>query len=280
MSSAFLSILAGLASAGCWGAGDFTGGYATKHSAVYAVIILSQLAGGILMFALAMVFAEPVPAALNLLIGGLAGMSGALGLVALYSGLATGKMGVVAPVAALVSVIMPVTFGIFNVGLPQPQQLVGFLFALLAVWLLSRGEGSSSLRLQDLKLPVAAGIGFGIFFILIDQVSSVSLLWPLVSARFASVTLILLVAVIGQKAIMPERSQLLIITLAGIFDSGGNAFYALATRMGRLDISAILASLYSAVTVLLAWIIMRERLTWRGWLGVSLALIALLLITV
>jgi drug/metabolite transporter (DMT)-like permease len=232
------------------------------------------------MFALAMVFAEPVPAALNLLIGGLAGMSGALGLVALYSGLATGKMGVVAPVAALVSVIMPVTFGIFNVGLPQPQQLVGFLFALLAVWLLSRGEGSSSLRLQDLKLPVAAGIGFGIFFILIDQVSSVSLLWPLVSARFASVTLILLVAVIGRKAIMPERSQLLIITLAGIFDSGGNAFYALATRMGRLDISAILASLYSAVTVLLAWIIMRERLTWRGWLGVSLALIALLLITV
>jgi drug/metabolite transporter (DMT)-like permease len=187
-------------------------------------------------------------------------------------------MGVVAPVAALVSVILPVAFGIFNDGLPPTQQLAGFLFAFLAVWLLGRGDHSSPFRLQDLKLPVAAGIGFGIFFILIDQVSSVSLLWPLVSARIASVILILIIALVGGKSLAPARNQLLFIVLVGVLDSGGNVFYALATRVGRLDISAVLASLYPAITVLLAWIILNEKLTSRGWLGVIAALLALVLI--
>jgi drug/metabolite transporter (DMT)-like permease len=278
MSSAFYSIIYGLASAASWGAGDFSGGYAAKRTTVYSVIVISQMVGGILLLALALILNEPLPSPMNLVIGGIAGMSGALGLIALYSGLATRKMGIVAPVAALVSAILPVAFGIFNEGLPLPQQLLGFIFAFIAVWFLSRGEDNTPLTLQDLKLPLAAGLSFAIFFILIDQVSSASILWPLVSARVASVTLIFVIALVGHKAIRPSSNQLLIIALVGILDSGGNVFYALATRVGRLDISAVLASLYPAVTVLLAWIILKERLSRRGWLGVATALIALVLI--
>jgi drug/metabolite transporter (DMT)-like permease len=279
MSSAFISIIYGLVSAASWGAGDFTGGYAAKRSTVHSVVIFSQMVGGILLLALALMVTEPLPSAANLLIGGIAGMSGALGLTALYSGLATSKMAIVAPIAALVSAFLPVAFGIFNEGLPTPQQLVGFLFAFLAIWFLSRGEDNTPLTLQDLKLPLAAGLGFAIFFILIDQVSSASVLWPLVSARVAALTVIFFIALVSRKAIAPARDQLLIIALVGVFDSSGNVFYALATRVGRLDISAVLASLYPAVTVLLAWIILKERLSRRGWVGVTAALIALMLIT-
>ena len=100
-------------------------------------------------------------------------MCGALGLVALYSGLASGQMGVVAPVAVLVSASIPVAVGIVKVGVLPGQQLVGFTFAFIAVWYLSRGNSSHPVRLRDLKLPVTAGIEFDVFFILSDQVSSV-----------------------------------------------------------------------------------------------------------
>lgn len=273
-----MAIFSGLASAACWGAGDFSGGYATRRSSVYSVIILSQLAGGILLLILALASNEPLPDPVTMLLGSLAGMAGAMGLVALYLGLAVGQMGVVASVAALVSASLPVLFGIFMEGFPQPGQLIGFLFAFLAVWFLSRGDNTSPVRFQDLKLPLAAGVGFAGFFILIDQVSHVSLLWPLVSARVVSVLLIFSIALVRRGVNAPAKGIFLLIVLAGIFDTGGNAFYALATRAGRLDTAAVLASLYPAVTVLLAWVILKEKLTHQQWIGVASALIALPLI--
>ena len=133
-------ILFGLASAASWGAGDFSGGLAAKRSPVYSVVILSQLVGLVLLVALALLLSEPFPTPSDLLWGAAAGLVGGLGLMALYQGLATGRMGVVAPVNAVVSAALPVLFGIWVEGPPAIQQFAGFGLAFVGVWLVSRSS--------------------------------------------------------------------------------------------------------------------------------------------
>lgn len=278
MNPDLLAIIFGLASAASWGTGDFSGGLATKRASIYSVIIISQLIGGLLLFILAIILGETIPSTTGFLYGAIAGICGAFGLVALYSGLATKQMGVVAPVAAVVTTIIPIIVALITEGLPTNLQLLGFGLALAAVWFLSRGNGTTPIKVTDLGLPVAAGLGFGLFFIFIDQVAGEAILWPLVSARLASVTLFSIIARAQNKPILPPRDQLVPITLAGIFDTGGNAFFALATRFGRLDIAAVLSSLYPAITVLWAWIILKETLGRLQLIGILATLAALILI--
>jgi drug/metabolite transporter (DMT)-like permease len=201
-----------------------------------------------------------------------------LGLVALYTSLAGGRMGIVAPMTAVVTAFFPVIVGIINEGFPSTWQLLGFGIALIAVWFLSRDGSGAAIQARELSLPIAAGLGFGLFFIFIDRVSDSAILWPLVAARIASISMLVVFVTTRRQGKVPARNQLFIIFLAGILDTGGNAFFALATRLGRLDISAVLSSLYPAATVLLAWFILKERLVLQQWVGVVAALAALVLI--
>jgi drug/metabolite transporter (DMT)-like permease len=273
------AIFSGLASAACWGAGDFSGGVATRRSSVYTVVIISQLVGATCLVGLAWLLLEPFPILSDALYSGAAGISGAIGLVALYHGLASGRMGIIAPVAAVVTAIVPVIFSLFTEGAPASQQLAGFGLALLAVWLISRPTGDTQAQLRDLVLAVVAGLGFGLFFILIDGVSQGAILWPLVAARIASISVLFLVVTFMQRREAPALTQLPIIALAGIFDTGGNAFFVLAAQAGRLDIAAVLSSLYPASTILLARFILKERLSSQQWAGVIAALLAVVLIS-
>lgn len=278
--SSFSTILLGLASALFWGAGDFSGGLATKRTSAYSVVALSQFVSLVLLILSALLIPEGNLTLQDMILGGVAGLCVALGLVALYSGLARGPMGVVAPVTAVVAAIIPVVFSIFFEGLPELQQIVGFGIALVAVWLISQTGNETKFSFRDLELPILAGIGFGLFFILIDRVSDNAILWPLVSARTTSIVLVVIIALARRQVEAPSLYLLPLIALAGVFDTGGIVFYALATRLGRLDISAILSSLYPAVTVMLAWIILKERLTILQWIGVVLVLVAVILIVV
>jgi drug/metabolite transporter (DMT)-like permease len=278
MGSEFLAIVFGLASAASWGSGDFSGGFATRRGSVYSVVIISQLIGGVFLVTLALSLRESIPAADNLILGGIAGISGAIGLVALYTGLASGRMGVVAPVTAVVAAAIPVLFSLFTEGLPATSQLVGFGMGLIAVWLLSSGGDGDAIQARELGLALTAGSGFGLFFILIDQVSQSAVFWPLVAARIASVSFLIILTLVRRGWERPAGNQLSLIALAGIFDTGGNTFFVLATRMGRLDIAAVLSSLYPAATVLLAWLILKERLMPQQWLGVAATLAALVFI--
>jgi drug/metabolite transporter (DMT)-like permease len=272
-----LGVAFGLASAASWGAGDFSGGVAAKRSNVYGVVIVSQAVGLALLTTLALLLAEPIPAASDLLWGAVGGLAGGVGVVALYRGLAVGRMGVVAPVAAVVSAGVPVVFGLFLEGIPAAPQFLGFGLAFVAVWFVSRPSNGTPIQFRDLGLALIAGVGFGIFFITIDHVSERAILWPLVGARIASVVMLLVMALLRQAA-TPMRGHLPLIALVGLFDAGGNAFYALAAQAGRLDVAAVLGSLYPAATVLLAYFVLKERIGRQQWIGVAVALAAVTLI--
>lgn len=279
MGSEALALMCGLAAAASFGTGDFCGGLATKRSGVFGVIVVSQLCGLALLAGLAATLGEPIPPGGNLLFGGLAGLFGTLGLTALYLGLARGRMGIVAPISAVVGAALPIIIGIFMEGLPSGVQLVGLLLGVCAIWYLAGGGSAASVQQREVGLPILAGAGFGLFFICIDRVSETAIFWPLATARVVSITMILSVIIVRRQGIgIAGGRHLPVIVLAGLFDVAGNILFALASGLGRLDIATTLTSLYPAGTALLAWLILRERLTPRQWFGVAVAIVALTLI--
>lgn len=278
MGAELLSVLVGLASAAAWGAGDFLGGAASRRASLYGVVITSQLVGLAVVFTAAVLFNQPFPPAEHLLGGALAGLLGVVGVLALYQALATGKMGVAAPVSAVVAALVPVIVSLFTMSLPDTSTLLGFVIALFSVWFVSR-TGSEPIRRSDLLLPICAGLGFGLFFVAISKVNTVSTLYPLVAARLASLSFLVLITALRQQPRGVPRSALGITVLSGALDAGGNAFFVVAAALGRLDVVAVLASLYPAVTVLLAWVLLRERVTRLQGLGVLAALVAVVLIS-
>jgi len=269
----------GACAAASWGAGDFSGGLASKKGSVLSVLVVSQAAGGLILLALALGCGQKFPGPGDMLIGGLAGLCGALGIICLYSGLARGRMGVVAPLSAVTAAMVPILFSIATSGFPGPLKLIGFGGGLISIWLLSRGPASSRPGFAEMLNSLAAGTGFGLFFILVDQIRGQSYFWPLFAARLASVAFLscLILGKGGFKSGRGTQAWFLTI-LAGILDTAGNVFFFLATRAGRLDAAVMSTSLYPAVTVILAFVLLKERLGPSQWIGVVSAMLALGLI--
>lgn len=205
-------------------------------------------------------------------------MVGTLGLTAYYQALAVGRMGINAPITAVLAASLPVIFSAFTLGLPRPLQLVGFGLALLAVVLVSRPERLAG-RPAGLGLALLAGLGIGGFFILIGQVSARAVFWPLACARIVSLLFMIVFVRARGEALLPKKQGFSLILLAGALDVAGNVFFVLAAHAGRLDVATILSSLYPAATVLLAAIILRERVSRLQATGIALALAAILLIS-
>ena len=279
MSSALLTVIFGLAASLCWGSGDFSGGLASRRANPSSVIIAAYAAGFVLLIALALIGREKLPSALDIIWGGLAGLAGAIGLAAFYQALASGRMGIAAPVSAVMTAALPVLFNSLIEGLPGWLQMVGFLIALLAIALISRPEGTKG-RPEGIGLALLAGCGFGTFFILISRVNHDSTFWPLAVARFTSVLFLVIVVRVRGQQMLPKRTLLPLVLAAGVLDALGNAFFVLAAHSGRLDVAAVLASLYPAATVILAAIFLGERMTRIQAVGVLLALLAVALISV
>ena len=280
MNTQTLALIFGLASAMTWGAADFSGGLATRKGNVYSVVLISQIIGGFFLVLLALLFRETIPPAGDWFFGALAGLAGMIGLLGLYSGLAHGRMGIVAPLTAVLSAAIPILFSLFIEGIPPTVQILGFALALAAVWLLSGAGNSGSIRSIELGYSLLAGAGFASFFILIDQANETAVFWPLTSARIASVISLGLFIIIRKNWERPSRSQMPLIILSGVLDALGNTFFTFAARFGRLDLAAILSSLYPASTVMLSQIFLHERLNRPQWLGVVLAILAVILITI
>lgn len=273
-----LAVVFGLASAASWGAGDFSGGMATRRGNLYSVVLVSQIIGGVFLLLLAILFQEAIPPGKDFVFGALAGIAGMIGLLGLYSGLAFGRMGIVAPLTAVISATIPILFSLITEGLPPMLQIAGFSLALGAVWLLSGGGGSNKIQLMEIAYALLAGSGFALFFILIDQANATTVYWPLTAARLASVISLAGYIVLRGLWQRPAPSELPLITLVGLLDALGNTLFTLAARIGRLDLAATLASLYPAATVILANRFLHEKLVRLQKLGVLIALLALLMI--
>jgi drug/metabolite transporter (DMT)-like permease len=280
------TILLGIFSAISWGAADFTGGLVSRRSGAFRAALWGETVGLLLLVPAALASGERVPAAWSWLQAGLAGALGTLGLVLLYYAMATGTMSIAAPVSALMTAILPVVAGSLSEGYPSPLAFAGFGFALLAVWLVSQGEdGVKDIlsHLAALRLPLLAGVGFGCYFILIHSAARDSTWWPMVASRAAGWLLIAVFMTSRRESMrLPSGTTGIwpIIVMNGILDAGGNFFYILAGHGGRLDVSAVLGSLYPGATVLLAWFVLKERLRRRQWVGVWSALVAILLLAV
>jgi len=267
----------GVGAAASWGGGDFVGGLATRRAGALYVVPLSRVSGIAVQVALALVLREHRPAFAALAWATAAGAAGAVGLAAFYRSLAVGQMGVNAPLTAVLSASFPVLVGATSQGVPTFVRSLGFALALAGVWCLSRSPGAAG-RPRGLGLAVLAGFAFGAFFVLIAQVRGPSVFWPLVVATTAALAVLLALALAGGRGAPPARQIVGLALLAGAFDAGGNACFLLAAHAGRLDVAAVLASLYPAVTTLLAALVLKERLTRTQTLGVAAALVAMPLI--
>jgi drug/metabolite transporter (DMT)-like permease len=273
----FIAVIFGLASALTWGAGDFSGGLATKRAPVFGVLAIGHGVGLLLLIVLALVWGEPFPAITDLGWGLAAGLAGALGLASLYRALAIGQMGMVAPVSAVLTAALPALFGMFTEGMPDTLKLVGFGLALVGVWFVA-GTGAKVGARDGLGLALLAGCGFGVFFILLHRAGASAVFWPLAAARSASLALVLPIALGRRQFLLPDLRLLIPVLLSGVLDVIGNAFFVLAGQAGRLDVAAILSSLYPASTVLLAALLLGERMRRVQVVGMVAALAAIALI--
>ena len=278
-----LSILFGLLSALTWGAGDFAGGIVSRRAGIYRAAFYGELTGILYLVIMLAIVREALPAWPVWALSASAGAIGAVGLLLLFKSLVDGQMSVAAPVSALMTAILPVIASTLTEGLPGLTKYFGFALALAAIWLISKGEGHQKelhLHLADLRLPLLAGVCFGIYFILMHQGSRSVIIWPMVAARSAGSVVLFFCAAASHQLHWPDRQAARLVLLNAAGDIAGNTFYILAGQTGRLDVAAVLGSLYPGTTVLLAGMLLHERLNRSQWAGIFAALGAIALMTI
>ncbi|UBV44745.1 EamA family transporter (plasmid) [Deinococcus taeanensis] len=268
MSELTTVLAAGLGAAMAFGAGDFSGGLATKLDPVTRVVALGHLLSLVLFVGLAVVSGEAWPQPADLAWGALAGAGGVVGLGCLYRGLALGPMGTVAAISAVLAASLPVVTTVLLGDHLGTVQLVGMVLALLGVTVLSR---DSSQGRGGVGLAALAGLGFGTFFLCLGQTQTGAVFWPLVMARIVSGSVMLLLALRGPglrpQAVVP-------IVGSAALDALGNVLFVIAAQTGRLAEASVLSNAYPAFTVLLALLVLRERLRLDQWWGLWITLLA------
>jgi drug/metabolite transporter (DMT)-like permease len=286
-------VLLGLAAAVLYGSGDFLGGMATRRAHVLTVLTLVETAGVIV--ALAAALASPGPVGLAGLAWGFsAGLVGGLGLIIFYIGLAAGPMSVVAPVSGLVSTVLPVAVALAEGERPGVGVYAGALLCLVAIVLASSagddgevgepGDTDPARRSGRLGRAIAygtaSGVSFGLFFLLIRNAGQSGEVWPVAAGRIGELAVVLAaVAVLRPALLRGARGPIpLVAAGAGAIDVVANLCYVAATRTGMFGLAVVLASLYPGVTVLLARVVLGERLRWVQRVGLGLAAIGILLV--
>jgi drug/metabolite transporter (DMT)-like permease len=243
-----------------WGVGDFLGGLTARQLHVLTVLAVSQVVGLVAVLTWALLSGEAVPPARELALAAGAGTGGALGLAALYRGMAVGAMGIVAPISGL-SPAVPLVVGLASGERPSALQLAGIGVALTGVLLVSREPSATGARrAAGVGLALVAAAGFGLYFVLLDGAADASVPWAVTTARATAASLAVLAAVGTGAALRPPARLLPALASVGLADVAANAFFGLATTRGLLSVVSVLASLYPVVTVVLARALLGERL--------------------
>jgi len=275
-----IGMMLALASAIAWGGADFCGGLASRRSSHLEVLALSRASLLAVVVTLAVATREGLPPLADLGWAAAAGACGAMGLAALYKGLATERSSLVIPAAGVVGAAIPVLFTAIVDGLlPIPQQ-AGLLLAMVGIWLVSEGHRTKmSGAARGLTMGTLAGLGFGAFFVLLGLVEPGATFAPLAVAAGAGLTASVVVLLIA-RAPIPSLTRNPVGLLTGVLDAAGAVLYFLAIRWIRIDVAAVLGSLYPAIAVLLFWYVMKERVVLSQWVGVVVSVLAIALIVV
>jgi len=268
-----MPIALALGAAALYGSADFLGGLASRRTAAAVVVVYSQIAG-LVVLAVALTLIPGHPAAGDLWLGLLGGIFGAVGFGGLYAALAVGRMGIVSPITAVIGAAVPVVFGMMMGERPAGLALVGIVLAFVAVALVSMNQTSRgfSLRAPGVAPAVVSGLAIGGLYIVLGRGHADSGLWLLATTRLSSIPALLAYALVRREGLRPGRGSLTAIVFAGLLDMSSNILYVLAAHNSLLAIVAVLTSLYPAMTVFLAWLVMHERLTRVQWIGVVVAL--------
>jgi drug/metabolite transporter (DMT)-like permease len=267
----------GLAAVFVWGTSDFLGGYATRRANAFLFAVVFNLGGLALVGTLAAANHAPFPSTHTVAWALAGGMFGGVGVAIFFRALSAGKMGVTAPVAAVLGAAIPTLFSIFTDGLPGKVPIVGFVVAAVGLWLITRtqaGAGEDSGRPEGIGLAVLAGIGFASFYLCIREAGDASVLWIASLTRTGGLIITSLIVLLGGmfRDITPAGVGWAVLT--GCIDSLGTVLFVRASQTGRLDEAVVISSLYPAVTVLLARLFLKEHLTRWRFVGLLAALAA------
>ena len=307
-----VTILA-LAAAILYGTADFLGGVASRRARVFAVLALTVPTGAVVMVVVALLGGTPwvsgllghgglgAPTSVGdwsaVGWGALSGVCGAAGLIAFYAGFASAPISVVAPVAALVSAVLPVGVAVAQGERPHSSVIAGGLLCLIAIVLVStqsaqpaehrdesppgeKRRGASS-RMQALAYGVAAGVGFGLFFLFLKDAGQSGVLWPVAISRSAGTVVALGLALVTGTRPWRKRGGgvIRIAVISGTLDAAANVCYVLATRAGLFGLAVVITSLYPGVTVLLARFLLGEQMRWLQRAGLVLAAVGVVFVT-
>jgi drug/metabolite transporter (DMT)-like permease len=286
-----------LTAAFTYGAADFLGGLASRRANTIAVVTISQGAGLLMVALLLPMLTSAAPGRSDWIWGGIAGLTGGVGVAFLYRALAVGVMAVVAPTTAVCAVLVPVLIAIALGERPGTRESLGIGLAVVAIVLVSQSATSGSqTSTSDKRLPepgegrpgpaegsglglsLASGVAIGLFFLALARTNAAAGLWPLLAARAISVSLFAAMAVVYRVPLRMPPPVMVITIGGGIVDMLANLFFLLASRQGPLTLAVTLTSLYPASTVLLARVVVGERLAPRQWAGVAFALVAIVTI--
>lgn len=271
-----MTVILALGSAVAYGLSDFLGGLFSRASSVWPVAVVVQASGAAGVLLTSLLFAGD-PGTAHLLWGLLSGIGSGLGTAFLYRGLATGRMSVVAPLSAVGAAVLPVFVGVVSGERPEALAWLGIACALPAIWLVSAGEGDESVAGEHVVRAstgvvdgILAGLGFGFLFVALGQVPDGAGLVPAGLGMAASVLVVIALAVALRQPWVPRERGALSGVLVGVIAALATVLFQLATQSGLLTIASVLSSLYPAFTVLLAVLVLRERI--RRGQGVGLAM--------
>lgn len=262
-----------LSAMGIWGASDFVGGVGARRANAFLFTAIVHVSGVILIGSVAVLTGAAFPVRKSMLWALVAGAIGGIALALFYRALASGQMGLTAPVAAVLGAGIPTIVTSFTVGFPGYRQVAGFALAIVGVWLISRTEESSG-RPEGLGLAILAGIGFAGFYLCVNQARENSALWVAVMSRFGALVVTCGIVLFGRKLALVATPIFGLAILAGCLDTSGSALFVRATQIGRLDAAVVLSSLYPAVTVLLARAFLHEHFSRGKTIGMLAALAA------
>ncbi len=275
-----LAVALSLLASACWGVADFTGGLQSRRVPVVVVLALVEGVGLLAVLAVIGVTGEPLPGTRAILFAVGAGTAGAVALGCFYRALAIGTMSIVAPISST-GVALPVIVGVATGDRPSALVSFGLVVAVVGVLLASREQHDDAEQAAAGRtavwLALAAALGFGSYFVFSDVAADSSVPWLLVFSRVLIVPVLIAIALV-RRAPAPARASLLVLALAGLLDVSATGLYGLANTKGALSVVSVVGALYPVATVLLARVLLGERIRRVQQIGVAAAMLGVALI--